>query len=313
MHVLVIATILLAIEANSIPVTKSDDEAFKFPITFENGRIGVNFLGFHASAGLGGLLTGNSADGGLHAEAGTPFGQRAWAGLGGDINGAGRSGGGLYAGATALNGLGAVAGLDGNAGPEGYNGRLYSGTSRRGLRVKQRIIGQGLPPPDEQTVVQEDSKFPENQVPGRSGGGLYAGASLPGIGAVAGLDGYAGPEGYNGRVYPGLSRKELRKRQRLIKQGLLPPNVQTYVLEENKFPEEQVPDTYIMKVKKTNGQKQSSKKIKEKETSIEVAGVDDGKKDDKIESKTENDKIPESKNTEEKSKLPVYDLDLRSL
>ncbi|XP_072384157.1 uncharacterized protein [Diabrotica undecimpunctata] len=236
MHVLAIGTILLAMEANAIPLAKSDDDGFKFPITFENGRIGVNFLGFHASAGLGGLLTGNSADGGLHAEAGTPFGQRAWAGLGGDINGAGRSGGGLYAGATALQGLGAVAGLDGNAGPEGYNGRLYSGTSRRGLRIRQRLIGQGLLPPDVQTDVQEENKFPKNQVP----------------------------------------------------------------------------DTYIMKVKKTNENKHSSKKNKGKETRIEIVEVDDGKIP-KPEPNKGNDKIPEAKNTKENSKLPVYDLDLRSL
>ncbi|XP_072384155.1 uncharacterized protein [Diabrotica undecimpunctata] len=304
MHVLAIGTILLAMEANAIPLAKSDDDGFKFPITFENGRIGVNFLGFHASAGLGGLLTGNSADGGLHAEAGTPFGQRAWAGLGGDINGAGRSGGGLYAGATALQGLGAVAGLDGNAGPEGYNGRLYSGTSRRGLRIRQRLIGQGLLPPDVQTDVQEENKFPKNQVPGST--------ALQGLGAVAGLDGNAGPEGYNGRLYSGTSRRGLRKRQRLIGQGLLLPDVQTDVQEENKFPENRVPDTYIMKVKKTNENKHSSKKNKGKETRIEIVEVDDGKIP-KPEPNKGNDKIPEAKNTKENSKLPVYDLDLRSL
>lgn len=46
----------------------------------------MNFLGFRAAAGLGGLLTGNAADGGLHAEAGTPFGQAAAAGLGGTVS-----------------------------------------------------------------------------------------------------------------------------------------------------------------------------------------------------------------------------------
>lgn len=58
--------------------------------TFENGNVGVNFLGFRASAGLGGLLTGNAAHGGLHAEAGTPFGQAARAGLGGNVGGRGK-------------------------------------------------------------------------------------------------------------------------------------------------------------------------------------------------------------------------------
>lgn len=51
----------------------------------DHGNVGVNFLGFRASAGLGGLLSGNAAEGGLHAEAGTPFGQAAGAGLGGTV------------------------------------------------------------------------------------------------------------------------------------------------------------------------------------------------------------------------------------
>jgi hypothetical protein len=40
-----------------------------------DGKIGVNFGGYHAEAGLGGLLTGNAAHGGLSASAGTPFGK----------------------------------------------------------------------------------------------------------------------------------------------------------------------------------------------------------------------------------------------
>lgn len=50
--------------------------------------MGVRFGGYHASAGLGGLLTGDAAKGGLHAEAGTPFGPAAGAGLGGIVDGA---------------------------------------------------------------------------------------------------------------------------------------------------------------------------------------------------------------------------------
>lgn len=65
-------------------------------ITFENGTIGVNFLGFKASAGLGGLITGNWADGGLHAEAETPFGQRAGAGINGSTNPDGSNSGYMY-------------------------------------------------------------------------------------------------------------------------------------------------------------------------------------------------------------------------
>lgn len=59
---------------------------FQF-LTFENGKIGVNFGGYHAEAGLGGLLTGNAAHGGLSASAGTPYGQVAGAGLGGSLDG----------------------------------------------------------------------------------------------------------------------------------------------------------------------------------------------------------------------------------
>lgn len=42
----------------------------------------MRFGGYHASAGLGGLLSGDLTRGGLHAEAGTPYGQAAGAGLG---------------------------------------------------------------------------------------------------------------------------------------------------------------------------------------------------------------------------------------
>lgn len=56
-------------------------------ITLRDGKVGVNFAGYHADAGLGGLLTGNSAHGGLSASAGTPWGSRAAAGIGGGLNG----------------------------------------------------------------------------------------------------------------------------------------------------------------------------------------------------------------------------------
>ncbi|KAK9887071.1 hypothetical protein WA026_020010 [Henosepilachna vigintioctopunctata] len=82
--------------------------------SFNNGRIGVNFLGYKASAGLGGLLTGNAADGGLFASAKTPHGQEAVAG------GIGRAGnslsaGGLYAGAKTGYGQHASTGIGGIA------------------------------------------------------------------------------------------------------------------------------------------------------------------------------------------------------
>lgn len=66
----------------------------------KSGEVGVNFGGYHASAGLGGVLNGDGTGGGLHAEAGTPFGPAAGAGLRGNVDGEAGSQGALYAGAT---------------------------------------------------------------------------------------------------------------------------------------------------------------------------------------------------------------------
>ncbi|KAJ8915911.1 hypothetical protein NQ315_015526, partial [Exocentrus adspersus] len=120
------------------------------PITFENGNVGVNFLGFKASAGLGGLLTGNAAHGGLQASAETPFGQAAKAGLGGGVDGQGRSLGGLYAGATAGGGVSAGAGLAGDTSVEGSSGGAYAGASAGGATVvKTRTKATGFVKPIE--------------------------------------------------------------------------------------------------------------------------------------------------------------------
>ncbi|CAG9787816.1 unnamed protein product [Diatraea saccharalis] len=82
-------------------------------ITFDNGKLGVNFGGYHAAVGLGGLLGQNGgAGGGLFAEAGTPHGQSAKAGLGGAVDN-GQSAGGLYASATAGGNVKAATGLAG--------------------------------------------------------------------------------------------------------------------------------------------------------------------------------------------------------
>ncbi|KAM3964972.1 LOW QUALITY PROTEIN: uncharacterized protein ACR2FA_000858 [Aphomia sociella] len=82
-------------------------------ITFNDGKLGVNW-GYHAAVGLGGLFGNNgSAGGGLFAEAGTPYGQAAKAGLGGAVDSKGGSGGSLYAGATAGGNVKAEAGLSG--------------------------------------------------------------------------------------------------------------------------------------------------------------------------------------------------------
>lgn len=111
-------------------------------ITFKDGKIGVNFLGYHAEAGLGGLLTGNAAHGGLSASAGTPLGQRAAAGLGGSIDEAGRPRGGGFAAASAGAGVGASAALGGSVDEFGGSGGLGSEAHAGGYSAKKVELGQ---------------------------------------------------------------------------------------------------------------------------------------------------------------------------
>ncbi|XP_008547313.1 uncharacterized protein LOC103571089 [Microplitis demolitor] len=131
---------------------KSDskqDSLFSLPfLEFKNGGVRVNFAGYHAEAGLGGLLTGDAKSGGLFAGAGTPFGAHASAGLGGGLNGnnGGNAGGGLHARAGLGNGgPEAAAGLGGNLdGADGSKngGVLYTATSNRGkTRIVMKNIG----------------------------------------------------------------------------------------------------------------------------------------------------------------------------
>ncbi|XP_038214219.1 uncharacterized protein LOC119834015 isoform X3 [Zerene cesonia] len=83
-------------------------------ISFQDGKLGVNFGGYHAGIGIGGLFA-NGTRGGLYAEAGTPTGQFASAGLGGTVNQNGIASGGLFAGATAGGNYHASAGLSGTS------------------------------------------------------------------------------------------------------------------------------------------------------------------------------------------------------
>ncbi|EDW01063.1 GH20659 [Drosophila grimshawi] len=89
-------------------------------ITLRDGKLGVNFAGYHADAGLGGLLTGDAAHGGLSASAGTPWGARSAAGLRGGLNGS--PAGVAYAAAQANDDVGASAVLGGRVGEHGYIG-----------------------------------------------------------------------------------------------------------------------------------------------------------------------------------------------
>uniref|UniRef100_A0A0C9QK25 Uncharacterized protein n=1 Tax=Fopius arisanus TaxID=64838 RepID=A0A0C9QK25_9HYME len=107
-------------------------------LTFRDGKFGVNFGGYHAEAGLGGLLTGDAAHGGLSASAGTPFGQRAGAGLGGSVDG--NAAGVLYAGAEANPQTGAGAILGGDTSRGGYAGSQAFSGGRTVASTKNHIF-----------------------------------------------------------------------------------------------------------------------------------------------------------------------------
>lgn len=128
-------------------------------LTFRDGKFGVNFGGYYAEAGLGGLLTGNAAHGGLSASAGTPHGQQAGAGLGGILDGNARTAGGLYAGATAGHGVGASAALGGGLNGEGGAGGTGAEAHAGGISRKVVKLGQtnGAAPPSETVLVNDQS------------------------------------------------------------------------------------------------------------------------------------------------------------
>ncbi|CAH2982513.1 unnamed protein product [Chilo suppressalis] len=108
-------------------------------ISFDEGKLGVNFGGYHAAVGIGGLLGQNGgAGGGLFAEAGTPHGQAAKAGLGGATDNGG-SAGGLFAGATAGGSVKASAGLAG-----GVTGEKSAGTGFASAQAGNHYASSGL-------------------------------------------------------------------------------------------------------------------------------------------------------------------------
>ncbi|XP_020801261.1 uncharacterized protein LOC110178463 isoform X1 [Drosophila serrata] len=112
-------------------------------ITLRDGKVGVNFAGYHADAGLGGLLTGIAAHGGLSASAGTPWGPRAAAGLGGNLNG--RTSGVGYAVAEANPSVGASALLGGSAGEHGYIGAEAHSPGKTVVSSKQHSVQPAYP------------------------------------------------------------------------------------------------------------------------------------------------------------------------
>lgn len=144
-------------------------------ITLRDGKIGVNFAGYHAEAGLGGLLTGNGAHGGLSASAGTPYGQRAGAGLGGSVDG--KTAGGLYAGATAGHGVGASAALGGKVDETGaYGGE---GAEAHAGGISHKTVGLGANGVKKTiTSVQYPSQHSAAAAPSYSSSGASAGSSV---------------------------------------------------------------------------------------------------------------------------------------
>ncbi|XP_055609161.1 uncharacterized protein LOC129756333 isoform X4 [Uranotaenia lowii] len=126
-------------------------------LTFQDGKFGVNFGGYHAEAGLGGLLTGNAAHGGLSASAGTPYGQQAGAGIGGIASGNERTAGGAYAGATAGHGVGASAAIGGGLAGEGGAGGVGAEAHAAGVSKKVVRLGQtnGADAPSEAVFESE--------------------------------------------------------------------------------------------------------------------------------------------------------------
>ncbi|XP_059057401.1 period circadian protein isoform X2 [Achroia grisella] len=110
-------------------------------ITFNDGKLGVNFGGYHAAVGIGGLGTKGGAGGGLFAEAGTPYGQSAKAGLGGAVDSKGGSGGGLYAGATAGGNVRAEAGLTGGVQADKTAGVGYASAQSGNHMAASGLVG----------------------------------------------------------------------------------------------------------------------------------------------------------------------------
>ncbi|XP_020282045.1 uncharacterized transmembrane protein DDB_G0289901 isoform X3 [Pseudomyrmex gracilis] len=129
--------------------TQREENSGSLPfLQFTDGGIRVNFGGYHAEAGLGGLLRG-AGTGGLHASVGTPWGAHAGAGLGGQVGANdGTLGGGLYARAglgrgrpEAAAGLGGR--LDGRS-TKPISGGMYAGATPGGGPGPGVFLGGGV-------------------------------------------------------------------------------------------------------------------------------------------------------------------------
>ena len=126
----------------------SAQSSFSLPfVQLTNGGIRFNLGGYHAQAGLGGLLGGSN---GLHASVGTPWGGHASAGLGGAIDGNNANlGGGLFARAglgngrhEAAAGLGGLINGSGRSGP-GLRGEIFANTGAHAVGTSPAFPNSG--------------------------------------------------------------------------------------------------------------------------------------------------------------------------
>ncbi|XP_046476339.1 glycine-rich protein 1 isoform X2 [Neodiprion pinetum] len=130
-------------------------------LTFKDGNVGVNFGGYHAEAGLGGLLGGGRTSGGLHASAGTPSGANAQAGLGGLLDGNGYTGGGLHASAGLGGSTKAAANIGGELSGQGIaQGGYFAGATAGGsaAAVEKQSYGVVQQP----VIVEHEVKVPQS-------------------------------------------------------------------------------------------------------------------------------------------------------
>lgn len=188
-NVLAVFTFLPVIAVNGMPQAGDNNgqaSSANLPlIQFTNGGIRFNFAGYHAEAGLGGLLGGARTGGGLHASAGTPWGAHAGAGLGGLLGGDNaNAGGGLYARAGLGNGIHeAAAGLGGMLDGSGRSaspirGGLFATSGLRGVGLTAGdVSGIPIPVPPASPVgdvlhapsnqKSDDKNKPNSEVPNK--------------------------------------------------------------------------------------------------------------------------------------------------
>nr|XP_034171358.1 loricrin isoform X1 [Osmia lignaria] len=223
-------------------------------IQFTNGGIRLNFGGYHAAAGLGGLLGGSRAGGGLHASAGTPWGAHAGAGLGGILGGDNaNAGGGLYARAGLGNGRSEVAaGLGGvldGSGSTPSGGGLYAGASMggHGVGVSTGNVGGGSNGPSESNNAPSSTESTEGKSSkGTSNIQIISHPGRKPHKIKQALDESSGSNEASKQVVP-AAHKELRE----VQPTQSPPSAPASIFET--FAVNPVPQAFVGKVKIVGG------------------------------------------------------------